>query len=198
MLGRFPLNRHDNLPWKPTDKWRQSMCGKLLGFTASVCQLRSDWSGLKSIFSFGGWNGKHMCWMCLATQPKHDVPYDDVSRSAKWKSMRMTAQAFVALCHANNIVVSPLLSLPGFKLAYVLIDVLHCMDISVSQDVVGAFFYGLIHGSSGFLKGPSIAQRCSSLWAKPNDWYKKTKCPNRLQALVPEMICKSRRMPNQS
>ncbi len=144
--------------------------------------------GLKGIFSFGGWNAHRMCFKCRATQEDGDVPYTDVSASALWRVLRTTAAAFVADMRAKGIDLSPLLSLPGFVLEYLIIDVLHCMDLGVSQDVSGSLMYELVHAGHWFLSGYSAANRVQDLWAKIRTKYKHYKTPNRLQALTHEMI----------
>ena len=105
------------------------MSGTLLQFTGSVCQLRSDWVGLKQIFSFGGWNASRMCWMCEATQPNGPVPYDDVTRGALWRKLRTTPKEFIKSMMDRNVALSPVLLFPGFQLPYIAIDILHCMDL---------------------------------------------------------------------
>ena len=135
------------------------MAGKSLGFTGSVCQLRSDWMGLKGVFSFGGWNAQRLCWKCRATQPGGDCPFDDVSKSALWRFMRTSMSAFVSDAEKRGIPLSPLLSLPGFLLSYIVIDVLHAIDLGVAQDVAGSFLYELVLFGQGFLNGPTVDSR---------------------------------------
>ena len=142
------------------------MVGMASGFTGSVCQLRSDWMGLKGVFSFGGWNAQRLCWKCRATQPGGDCPFDDVSKSAIWRTMRTSMSAFVSDAEKREIPLSPLLSLPGFLLSYIVIDVLHAVDLGVAQDVAGSFLYGCVFLGRGFLIGTTVDSRVQDLWSK--------------------------------
>ena len=192
-LGIFPSTRHDKEPWKKSDKWRAQMAGKFMGFTGSVGQLRSDWLGLKQVFSFGGWNANRMCFKCRATQPGGEAPYDDVSPSALWRAMRLSMNALAADLRLKGLDLSPVFSLPGFLLEYIVIDVLHAVDLGCAADAVGSFFYDLVHGKHGFLDGSTALRRVQTLWAMIKTEYKKMKTPNRLQSLTLEMIVKKKK-----
>ncbi len=184
LLGLSPTKRHDSQPWRKSDAWRKNKARQKTGFTASVGQLRVDWVALKMIFSFGGWNA-------LRTQPSGEAPYTDVSKSAVWRSLRLTSRGFIQEILNRGHALSPLLSLPGFILAYMVIDVLHAVDLGSAQDAAGAFLYELIR-YHGFLDGNTVEQRANSLWKLINWLYKQLGPPNRLQTITVEMICKKK------
>ena len=191
-LGIFPLQRHDKQPWRKSDSWRASLKGAALGFTASVVQMRCDWMAIKQIWSFGGWNAKRMCFKCRATQPNGEAPYTDVSMSALWRKMPLTVQAFMAELRDKGIDLSPLMSLPGFLLEYLVIDVLHAADLGTSADVTGSFLFEMVNYGRGFLSGTTKEKRVQDLWSRIRKLYKQFGTPNRLQALTVQMICKSK------
>ncbi len=191
-LGTFPSQRHDKQPWLKSDAWRQSMAGKIMGFTASFVEARMDWMAVKQVFSFGGWNAKRMCFKCRATQPNGEAPYTDVSSSALWRHMRLTMRAFFKELAEKHIDPSPLFSLPGFILDFIIIDVLHSVDLGCAADAAGSFFYELLHNGGGFLTGRTVLKRVQDLWAMVRRLYKQHKTPNRLQALTKDMICKKK------
>ena len=144
------------------------------------------------MFSFGGWNANRMCFKCGATQPGGAAPYTDVSISAIWRSLPLTARGFISEIISRGHALSPLLSLPGFLLDYIIIDVLHCVDLGVAQDATGSFFYEMVHNGNGFLDGTTVEKRVQSLWKMISGFYKQFRTPSRLQALTPEMICKKK------
>ena len=193
LMGIFAKERHDKKSWTKSDKWRATMGGCALGFTASVGQLRADWLAVKQVFSFGGWNAYRMCFKCRATKPGGEAPYDDVSLSALWREMIFTMSAHAKDLAKKGMSMSPLFSLAGFLLAYINIDVLHACDLGSAADAVGAFFCELVNGKSGFLNGATQQQRVAQLWSRIRKMYCEMRTPNRLQTLTPEMIRKKKK-----
>ena len=118
---------------------------------------------LKQVFSFGGWMAHHMCFKCRATQPGGAAPYTDVSSSALWKQLRYTSAEFIKYLLDQGLELSPILSLPGFVLSFIVIGVLHAVDLGVAADVVGSFFFGLINGRHGFFSGTYKERRVINL-----------------------------------
>ena len=89
----------------------------------------------------------------------------------------------------------PSVSSPAFTLACVVIDVLHCCDLGVSQDAVGNLFWYAIAVST-LLEGRTQAQRCSSLFMMIKTFYKEpTTRDNKLQNLTLEMVKRDKKSP---
>ena len=105
------------------------MAGKAMKFTASFAEIRVDWLGLKTLFSFGGWNALRMCFKCAATQPSGPCSYHQVGKGAFWRKMRMTSAGFIHELVSKGRKLAPLLSLPGFLVEYIVVDVLHTVDL---------------------------------------------------------------------
>ena len=128
----FP--RHDGGPWRKEDLARSKKSGPL-GFNAALLQLRGDWPFFKSIFGFKGWAGHEICWRCRANRA--DVPFDDCTTSAEWRKRRHTEASFAALQKRQGVSRSVLHAFPGFSMQLVCVDVLHAMDLGITQDVGG-------------------------------------------------------------
>ena len=64
------------------------------------------------------------------------------------------------------------------------------MDLGVSADVAGSFFYEMVRGMGGFLVGASMQARVDKLWKLLKSMYVTFNTPCRLQALTVDMICK--------
>ena len=184
--GAYPAHRHDGTAFGPSDKTRSTLVSKPLPCRAGLLQVRGDWAWYKQVFAFPGWNNKSICWRCPAN--RDDKPYWDFSLSAAWRKGRYSEQEFWSKQRANNVSPSCLFALPGMSLEFVCIDVLHAMDLGVSQDAIGNVLWEAL--TSGMLEGGTLEQCCASLWAKLRKHYAIFKSPNRLQNLTVEMIKK--------
>ena len=76
---------------------------------------------------------------------------------------------------------------PWFKLAIVVIDWLHCVDLGVLADLLGNVLFELFELAQE-QPGTTIAKRTSALFEKIQEWYRATKPPSILDNLTPEMI----------
>ena len=180
------MTRHDG---KPLDAKRQLLANKPLGFQAALAQARGDWQFYNQVFGFPSWSGEHICWRCNATQDT----FKDFSPSASWRTNRISPCQFFQCQRAGGSLVSPLFGCPGFSVDKVTIGVLHCMDLGVTQEVLGNIMYEfLLHGD---LPGSTIAKRLNSLWVMLQEWHKTSKSKCKLQGLTLEMIRKQGKPP---
>ena len=70
-------------------------------------------------------------------------------------------------------------------MAYIVIDVLHTLDLGCSQDALGNLFWLAIEELE---KGRSREARVESLWEKVKSFYKVANAPSRIQTLTVTMI----------
>ena len=131
LAGEWPDRRHDGTPWLSSDKGRRKRKGSL-GFKGLLCQVRGDWAWYKTLFSFPSWGSEAICWMCAAN--KSDKDFEEFGLSGVWRKHRYSPRNFFTLLMQEGIVVSPLFSCPFFTLAMVMVDVLHAMDLGVTQE----------------------------------------------------------------
>ena len=79
----------------------------------------------------------------------------------------------------------PLFALPGFRLAFVGIDVLHALDLGVTQDLIGNVLWEYV---VQFASGKNLGEKVKALALKLNAYYKKFGTPCRIDALSQDMI----------
>lgn len=191
--GRFPTSRHDRSPWTSADKARKAKARAALPCRAGLLEIRGDWAWYKEMFNFPSWSSHTICWQCRATQRNGAFPYHDFSTRASWRSSRYYKGEFFAAVRAQNLPVCCLFSLPGVSIDMVMIDVLHAMDLGITQDVVGNLFFEMLE--LRILAGASREARLTSLWAKLKAHYKAMKTSNRLQKLTMGMVKADKKPP---
>ena len=87
---------------------------------------------------------------------------------------------------SNGIAPCPLFALPGFRLAFIGIDVLHCCDLGITQDLCGNVLWEYLNGN--FLIGKTIKERVLALDAQLRAHYKIFRPPSKIDNLAEEMI----------
>ncbi len=185
LTNEYPEERHDGKPWEKTDKERSKQHGAL-GLYGHLSQCRGDWAWIKKIVGFKGWtSSNHVCWRCEANHTT--VPYWDTKPTARWMRKRCSQMRFFELVKENNAAISPLFSVPGFHIDYICIDVLHCLDLGVTQDIVGNIFFECL---GTFALGRSRKEQMENLTLKLKDHYKRMKTTNRINVLTIEMVNK--------
>ena len=187
--GQWPTARHDDTPWIASDKSRKARGGSL-GFHALLVQARGDWAWFKQLFSFPSWSGHSICWQCGAD--RSDKDFTDFGLKAAWRRCRYTPREFSTLQRQQGIQPSPLFQCPNFKLSMVCIDILHTMDLGVTQDCLGCLFW---YSTETHFPGTNRKERVHALWKAIKAHYKVHKTPTRLQDLTVEMIRRQDRAP---
>ena len=187
--GHYPQQRHDGSEWQATDKARSKFEGPL-GLYGALLQCRGDWQWYNQVFGFPSWSGSQICWRCLADSTSH--PWRDAGPAASWRSTSHGSAAFFARQRASGVRPSPLFSCPGFSLEAVFIDILHCMDLGVAQDILGNVFWEAVET---LVEGGNRGLRMKAFWCKLKDHYKLAKPPCQLQGLTEEMLRKDGKSP---
>jgi hypothetical protein len=68
--GVFPICRHDNSPWQPSDNLRAVKSGQPLAWRGAIIFIKGDWSEFSHSLGFTSWaHNVHPCFMCKASQP---------------------------------------------------------------------------------------------------------------------------------
>ena len=89
------------------------------------------------------------------------------------------------------MLVSPLFSAPWVKTDIFKIDWLHCADQGATADFLGNVFELLL----GKMPGENAKQKCRSLWLEMQSFYDRNHVQDKLQNLIPTMICQSGKVP---
>ena len=190
--GSFPASRHDATPWGSSfDRWRKALANNALGFRALLQQCRGDWAWYKQLFSFPSWASKLLCWRCRACQDG-EYSYKNFGLKAAWRRGRLTATQFFSMQREQGIEPSPLFQAVGFSLSMVTIDVLHCMDLGCSQDILGNLF---VESLGVVCLGKNKKEQVAALWGRIRRYYDEFSPPTRLQALSYEMLRQDKKGP---
>ena len=181
VAGRFPTSRHDGAAWAKSDKDRLKLNGHAP--RAVLVQVRGDWSWYKQVFNFPSWANKSICWRCEANTGECD--WTDTSAGALWRRRRLTDRAFFQRQRAQGVDPSPVFSLPGFRLEMVCVDVLHALDLGVTQDVIANILWVY---QATCLGGGRAEQRVQAIWRELREQYKLFRTTSQLQGLTLPMI----------
>ena len=109
--------------------WTKS--GPLAGaWRGALVQCRGDWPFFCDVFQIPRHNERdNMCWLCNASSDT----WTDFASSASWRANRRSHSDFVEKFEASG---KPLPAMfehcIGFKLEFLMIDVLHCVDLGVA------------------------------------------------------------------
>ena len=94
----------------------------------------------------------------------------------------------------NGIDPCPIFSLPGFNLSFVGIDVLHCCDLGITQDLIGNVLWEYVK-RPGLVAGTKVADMVGKLGTNLDTYYRDCKTPCRIDALSEDMIKQSKKGP---
>ena len=190
LAGRFPTTRHDGSSWAfPEDRQRARWAGKPLGYRGFLTEARGDWAHYKQVFRFPSWSSQRLCWKCNITRdlafefgdnPEWASPSQRVSEGAFFQSLRETGQG-----------VSPIFGCPGMTLAAVRVDVLHTLDLGVTQDVAGHVLWECMHE----LYTGNPEQKLAQLKAKLRQYYQEFHAGSQIDNLTKEMLKKPGKAP---
>jgi len=163
--GHHPDTRHDR---GPLDAPRAGKAGQPLGFQGVLLQARGDWAWFNQVFSFPNWNAKALCWRCRATQ-EGPLAYTKCGLLAAWRNTRYKPGEYLRQQVRENSNPSPLFACPGFTVEQVSIGALRCMDLGVTQDILGNILWEALHELG--LPGRSAKERCKTLAVKLQHYY---------------------------
>ena len=143
-----------------TDKKRYELKGPL-GVNALLVQCRGDWAMYRELFRFPSWSSAAVCWKCEANRTDKD--FKDFSLTAALRKHRTSAEVFFHRQSQEGISRSSLFDCPGFRLHMVCIDILHVLDLGVSQKLLGNI---LFEGIKTICAGRSYREKTKDMWAK--------------------------------
>lgn len=190
LVGKYPAKRHDNTDWQKTDKIRSQKAKQELGIVGGLFEFRGDWMMFKQVLGIKGWASSQVCWRCFAN--KTDIPYWDPSLGSKWSKMRKSFADFSREILDAGHQLSPLFSIPGFGVKNICIDVLHALDLGLSQDIVGNVLYESL---GPYAIGRNKTLQLEDLMRKLKNHYSRMKTNNRIDKLTMDMIRKTGKAP---
>jgi hypothetical protein len=149
---------------------------------AALMQVRGDWQLFCQCFGFPQWNGaERMCFKCRASSTIENLKWSNTNDDAPWRDTVWTDEEHRDHLAAAGLPLPILLRyVVGLRLDSIMIDVLHTVDQGVAAHIIGniLFIYGVYRACFG---GGTYEERVKLLAKDLSDWYKRTKCENKLQ-----------------
>jgi hypothetical protein len=180
----YPSVRLDGQAWiRPEDNLRAKLQGDKLGCGACLIELRGDWAYYNQVFGFPSWASHRICWTCTASKTG-ETSFKDTGPCALWRIQRLSSAAFLQQQAQNGIQQSIIFTAPGCTVDCVRIDWLHCMDLGVTQTVLGNALWEI----QELLQGATIQARTSALWQRLKAYYKRARPTSQFQSLTVEML----------
>lgn len=133
--GAFPDVDHTGAAWAVED-WRCRVAGQRLAgeWTASLVELRGDWTWQRDVYMVPDWKGKHVCHRCPAGRVFPWL-FSDVRDRPSWRLRPLTHENFMRVVERF-----PLASLPEFHSSMITIDMITlCIWVS-AQSATGTFW----------------------------------------------------------
>ena len=136
-------------------------------FSGCMVQMRGDWAFYCETLGFPRHNEvANMCWICNASV-NHDRLWTDAKDTAGWRPTIRSHESYTAqLASLGKQLPALFRYVTGFRLEYIMIDVLHCVDLGVASHVAGS-----IMEECSASMGPNKAERCKALHADLKAWY---------------------------
>jgi len=138
---QWPSCRHDGSAWSAESDQERTEHPSRPPVLAALLLLTGDWAWFSALFHIRCWSSKQICWRCDAGREGEEAPWTDVSRDAVWRQRRLEHADFIQRAVSAGHDVPSAFSFPGFRLSMVGVDVLHCMDLGVTQDILGSFLW---------------------------------------------------------
>ena len=154
----------------------------------SLCQIHGDWAFFCEVFYFPQWSAaEEMCWMCGASSVHPHLLWCDHRENAGWRHTRRTHETYMHHLTTSGRVVPALFAVAcgviGLRLECCMINVLHAVDQGVSAHIIGNVLWiaAVIRGVYG---GTNMKDKVSNLNKAVREWYKTTRCKNRLKGTI--------------
>ena len=94
----------------------------------------------------------------------------------------------------SNAKLSPLMGFPGFKMEYIVIDVLHCCDLGITQDAIGNVLADWLQGVRQ-RDGCNKAEALALLNDRLKHYRKVFQPPTAINRIMAEMVQSKNKMP---
>ena len=152
------------------------------GWCGQLCQIRGDWQFYGEVFHIPKWNeAQSMCWLCRASNTDPALLWQDCRQCAGWRGTLWTHEGYMRHIRASGFPIPVLLMcVIGLRIECLTIDTLHAVDLGIAAHIVGnvLFVFGVLRSCFG---GSNMAEKCKRIHDRLMEFYKRTKCANRLR-----------------
>ena len=159
LAGEWPSKRHDNTSFQssglPGDGRRARMAKNKIKIRGGVVESRGDWQYYKQALGLQGWQnmpGARVCFKCYANSST--LPFTENGMDARWRSTLLTHNGFAMEALTNNLYISAIMNLPGFRYSYISIDFMHCSCLGIVQILLGNVLYEIFRKMNGVNANP--------------------------------------------
>lgn len=149
------------------------------GWCGALVQFRGDCFFFQEALGVPRHNEmNNMCWLCAAGGREDSILWTDFSENARWRDTRRDHAAFCENLRARGKTPSALFDTIGFKSEFILIDVLHAVDLGIASHIIANIFVEVMQ-----LKhwGPNLKLQTDGLASALADWYRQNKDKHRIQ-----------------
>ncbi len=151
----------------------------------ALLECRGDWQWFGTAFHFRTQSSERICWMCDAGKGAAPCSFAEVSAGATWRGTAIAHEEFCGRCASSGAPVSSLFDTPGFRVDMILVDVLHTLDLGVSQWVAGAVLHDFLREPS---YGGTVPVRLHRLQRELDQWRRATRARGTVDRLSVKMI----------
>jgi hypothetical protein len=140
------------------------------GYRAAFCQCRGDWAFFSEALGFPWHNEvENMCWLCNAGARDPRCSWTDFTPDAGWRATRRTHESYCGHLERIGKPISALFQATGFRLEFVMIDVLHTVDLGIASHIIGNVMLEIMQTK---IWGTNRPEQVKGLMAHMNVWYK--------------------------
>ena len=122
------------------------------------------------------------CMRCMASSHLPETWYTDTSPNAGWKRTQLNTQDFLS----NMTYRSPLTTLSGWHIMFILWDVMHNLYLGPGKDHIGSGV--LLLAASGWFDGTNLLERLSHATQCCRNFWKKRKVYLKIKAFTPSSL----------
>lgn len=149
------------------------------GWRAALVQCRGDWIFFNEAIHAPRHNeSENMCWLCSASNAFPQTLWTNFSATAGWRDSRRDHQKFCTMLEAKGKPMPEVFRVRGFKMEFVMIDILHTVDLGVASHVVANIFLEVMRLGCW---GATHKVQLEGLTKDMQEWYKAQKNISRLQ-----------------
>jgi hypothetical protein len=170
--GEFPYNDHLGVPFSSIhhpDRFAKRGQKLADGRVGAFAGMRGDWKYLVEALHLPRFYKHHdyLCHACCVRKYANGMRYTDFRRCAPHRATILSNMEFLGDL-LGRTVISPLLLIPGFHVARIHFDVMHCLDLGLLQYLVPSVLKHLVQ--EGAFAGSNLALKFASAYAAYRLW----------------------------
>jgi hypothetical protein len=172
--GMYPVADHKGRPFdQQHHPARYKLAGRPLtsaGHCGAWSEFRGDWKFLKEcLFLKQSYANNYICHLCKAHKRIRRLLYTQFGRTAHHRRTLIDPDEWLRVALLATLV-SPVLLVPGFCILHVYFDIMHCLDLGVSQYTVPSAMFELARCNAW--PGGTLQQQFQAAYVEYRRWAK--------------------------